>query len=163
MVSNSLQHCATQRKLSARARGISSMLGKPACQRRRFRPSPSPGCSWSGVSTWSDLSRRPPVVSLTCLSRWTSSPSGSRRNPSPKPTPRRPILTLSTGSVYPTPSSQTMGQPSQARSSWSSLANMGSGSTGHRSDKRAPTGLHQCYNRPCFGGFGRVPARRSIR
>jgi hypothetical protein len=66
------------RRSSARARGVSSTLGKPTCQRRRFRPSLSPGHSRFGGLIWSGLSRRPLVVSLTCLSWWTSSPSGLR-------------------------------------------------------------------------------------
>jgi hypothetical protein len=51
---------------------------------------PQPGRSRSGVSIWLGLSRRPLVVSLTCSSQWTSSPSGLRRNPLSKPTLKRP-------------------------------------------------------------------------
>jgi hypothetical protein len=43
------QHCATWRRSSACARGVSSMLGRPTCRRRCFRPSPSHGHSRSEV------------------------------------------------------------------------------------------------------------------
>jgi hypothetical protein len=132
-----------RRRLSACVKGVSFTLGRLTWQHRHFRPSLSLGRPWSGALTWSGISRGLLLFSLTCLSRWTSSPCGSRRNLMPKPTPRMlssSSLTLSTGSVCPTPSSQTIGQTSQARGSWSSLMDTGSGLIGRRSGTHAPTG-----------------------
>ena len=55
-----------QRRSSVGVRDANSMLGKLICQHRSFKPSPSPGHSWSDASTWLDPSTRPRAASLTC-------------------------------------------------------------------------------------------------
>jgi hypothetical protein len=126
-------HYVTRKNSSALARGANSTPGRPTCQRKRFRPSPSHGCLRSGVSTWSGLSRRLLAASPTCSSCWISSPNGLRQNRSSSPTPKKLssfLLTSSTGLVCPTPSSRTMGPTSRTSSSWILLRGMGSRSTG---------------------------------
>jgi hypothetical protein len=100
-VSTRQQRCVTQRKLSARARGASSTLSRPSCQHRRYRPSPSHGCSWSGVSTWPGLSRKLLVASPTCSSRWTSSLSGLRLKLLSSSAPKKlPSFSLTSSTVW---------------------------------------------------------------
>jgi ribonuclease HI len=71
----------TPLELSAPAKGVSSMQGKPTCPLRPCRRYPSPGLLLCGVWTSSALCRRHPGATRTCWSPSTNSPSGSRSDP----------------------------------------------------------------------------------
>ena len=58
-VSTSPLHSKTLRRLFVGVKDGSSMLDKLTYRHRSFKPSPSPGHSWSRASTWSDPSKRP--------------------------------------------------------------------------------------------------------
>jgi hypothetical protein len=71
----------TPRELSAPAKGVSSMQGRPTCPLRLCRRYPSPGRLMSGVWTSSVPYRRHPGATRTCWSPSTNSPSESRSDP----------------------------------------------------------------------------------
>jgi ribonuclease HI len=71
----------TPLELSAPAKGVSSMRGRPTCPLRPCRPYPSPGLLLCGVWTSSAPCRRHPGATRTCWLPSTNSPSGSRSDP----------------------------------------------------------------------------------
>jgi ribonuclease HI len=71
----------TPLELSAPAKGVNSMQGRPTCPLRLCRRYPSPGRLLCGVWTSSIPCRRHPGATRTCWSPSTNSPSGSRSDP----------------------------------------------------------------------------------
>jgi hypothetical protein len=71
----------TPLELSAPAKGVNSMQGRPTCPLRLCRPYPSPSRLLCGVWTSSVPYRRHPGATRTCWSPSTNSPSGSRSDP----------------------------------------------------------------------------------
>jgi ribonuclease HI len=80
-VSTGRRRWPTPLELSAPAKGVSSMQGRPTCPLRLCRRYPSPGLSLCGVWTSSAPCRRRPGATRTCWSPSTNSPSGSRSDP----------------------------------------------------------------------------------
>jgi hypothetical protein len=68
-------------ELSAPAKGVNSMQGRPTCPLRLYRRYPSPGCLPYGVWTSSAPCRRHPGATRTSWSPSINSPSGSRSGP----------------------------------------------------------------------------------
>jgi hypothetical protein len=71
----------TPLELSAPAKGVNSMQGRPTCPLRLCRRYPSPSRLLCGVWTSSVPCRRHPGATRTCWSPSTNSPSGSRSDP----------------------------------------------------------------------------------
>jgi hypothetical protein len=80
-VSTSRPRWPTPLELSAPAKGVNSMQGRPTCPLRLCRQYPSPGCLLCGVWTSSVSCRRHPGATRTCWSPSTNSPNGSRSDP----------------------------------------------------------------------------------
>jgi hypothetical protein len=80
-VSTGRRRWPTPLELSAPAKGISSMQGRPTCPLRLYRRYPSRGLLLCGVCTSSAPCRRHPGATRTCWSPSTNFPSGSRSDP----------------------------------------------------------------------------------
>jgi hypothetical protein len=80
-VSTGRRRWPTPLELSAPAKGVNSMQGRPTCPLRPCRRYPSTGLLLCGV--WTSLApcRRHPGAIRTCWSPSTNSPSGSRSDP----------------------------------------------------------------------------------
>jgi ribonuclease HI len=80
-VSTGRPRWSTPLELSAPAKGVNSMQGRPTCPLRLCKQYPSPGRLLCGVWTSSVPCRRHPGATHTCWSPSTNSPSGSRSDP----------------------------------------------------------------------------------
>src|SRR6266508_1175171 len=99
-----------QMSSSANVKDASILLGRYTYRRKNCRPSQLLGLSQSGASTWSAPCRERLVVTHTSSSPLTNSPSGSKKNLSPRsqpPRPRNSSKTLWSDSAFPTGLSQT--------------------------------------------------------